>query len=457
MIIVWFKNDLRLNDNTALIEAMKTNQPLMCVFQINHPQLLEDSKSQDYFFQSVQSFNNNLTQINQPLHFIAGDTEESFDQLLAEFPDATAIYTNISERGYGLKRDHLIQKVAQNHQIAFHGFMDHHLIGAHELLKKDETPFKVFTPYYNQWKKLTKPPFQKTDLAKFQELAIQKQESELFKQGKQKFQQLIEQAHQFDNIDLKKVRQSYDDFIDNRLDDYPKDRDFPALNGTSDLSKDLTTGLISIREVYWRLVQHAPESDAKQAFIRQLCWRDFYNMVYAFNPEANDLEIKSEYRNIKWRYSEEDFNKWKNGETGYPLVDAAMRHFKATGELHNRLRMVVASFLTKDLLIDWRWGEKYFSEQLIDYDSASNIGGWQWASSTGTDAAPYFRIFNPTTQSERFDPQGKFIRQYLPELGSLSNKDIHKPTENQRKDLNYPQEIVDHKFARQRALDAFKG
>lgn len=457
MIIVWFKNDLRLNDNTALIEAMKTNQPIMCVFQINNPQLLENSKSQDYFFQSVQVFNDNLIQINQPLHFIYGDTEDSFDKLLTQFPETKAIYTNISERGYGLERDHLIRKVAQNHTVDFYGFMDHHLIGAHELLKKDQTPFKVFTPYYNQWKKLAKPAFQKVDLEKFKHLVIQRQEIDLFKEGTAKLKELTENIEQSFNTNLKQVRESYDEFIDNRLEDYPKDRDFPSLNGTSDLSKDLTTGLISIREVHWRLVQHAPESDAKQAFIRQLCWRDFYNMVYAYNPDAKNLEIKSEYRKINWRYSEEDFQKWIDGETGYPLVDAAMKHFKQTGELHNRLRMVVASFLTKDLLIDWRWGEKYFSEQLIDYDSASNIGGWQWASSTGTDAAPYFRIFNPTTQSERFDPKGDFIRQHLPNLANLSNKDIHKPNDSQRQTLGYPQEIVDHKFARQRALEAFKG
>ena len=224
--------------------------------------------------------------------------------------------------------------------------------------------------------------------------------------------------------------------------------------------KKLQKLLKKIRTVF-DAVSQEPESDGRTTFIKELCWRDYYNMIYAMYPDQQEKAIKTSFQNVVWQNNEDHFKAWRTGRTGFPIVDAAMRQLNETGWMHNRLRMVVASFLTKDLLIDWRWGEKYFREKLVDYDPASNIGGWQWAASTGTDSVPYFRVFNPTIQSEKFDPNGTFIKQYVPELKSIKGKKIHQPnqlTDAEQKaygvKLNddYPQPIVDHKAARLRAI-----
>lgn len=253
-------------------------------------------------------------------------------------------------------------------------------------------------------------------------------------------------------------------FIKRDLAEYAKARDIPDLDQTSHLSRYLRTGEISIRTV-WQALQQTKPTEGRAIFEKELCWRDFYNMIYVSFPNQKNEPIQENYRFIEWENNREFFKQWQEGKTGYPLVDAAMRQLKETGWMHNRLRMITASFLTKDLLIDWRYGEKYFQQMLIDYDPASNIGGWQWAASTGTDAVPYFRIFNPTTQSEKFDPSGKFIRKYVEELSNLPDKFIHQPekmSEDQQKEHNlilgddYPLPIVDHKERRKLAISRYE-
>ncbi len=248
------------------------------------------------------------------------------------------------------------------------------------------------------------------------------------------------------------------------MEKYEQQRDFPELNKTSRISRYLRTGELSIRTV-WESLQASSNSNGKTAFEKELCWRDFYHMIYVAFPNQKEESIQENYRNIEWENNREYFQKWQAGQTGYPIVDAAMRQLKKTGWMHNRLRMITASFLTKDLLIDWRWGEKYFQQMLHDYDPASNIGGWQWAASTGTDAVPYFRIFNPTTQSEKFDKYGNFIREFVPELYSLPEKWIHQPenmTIDQQKEYgvvigkDYPFPIVNHKERRKLALTKYE-
>ena len=248
-----------------------------------------------------------------------------------------------------------------------------------------------------------------------------------------------------------------------RIEHYKKDRDFPAIDGTSRLSHHIAVGEISIREVYGLAARF--DSSGSETFIKELAWRDFYHQIYANFPQTKNQEFIKKYQNLDWRYDKKDFEKWKHGQTGFPIIDAAMRQLKQTGWMHNRLRMIVASFLVKDLLIDWRWGEEYFAKSLIDYDAASNLGGWQWAASVGTDAQPYFRIFNPALQSKKFDKNGDFIREFLPELAKVPAKYIHQPSQippeimkaiQFKLDKDYPSEMVDHSVQRQLALAMFK-
>ncbi|WLR48855.1 FAD-binding domain-containing protein [Halobacillus litoralis] len=234
------------------------------------------------------------------------------------------------------------------------------------------------------------------------------------------------------------------------------------------MSRFLRTGAISIRTIYHKIeedVDFRKNTSGVDTYISELAWRDFYNMIYHYYPDANSKEMVEKYRGIPWNNDDELLEKWKQGQTGFPLIDAAMRQLNEIGWMHNRLRMAVASFLTKDLLMDWREGEQYFSERLVDYDPASNIGGWQWAASTGTDPVPYFRVFNPTRQSERFDPHGRFIKEWLPELENVKKKHIHQPanmTKEEQKEAgciigeDYPAPIVDHKTRRERAIELFK-
>ena len=253
-------------------------------------------------------------------------------------------------------------------------------------------------------------------------------------------------------------------FVIYDLINYEKHRDYPNMDKTSRLSTHLRTGEISIRTVLEKVIYQKP-SMGRDTFIKELCWRDFYNMIYSVYPNQKKQAIKKEYRHINWDNDFTNFEKWKNGETGYPIVDSAMRQLKETGWMHNRLRMIVASFLVKDLLIDWRFGEQYFQKMLIDYDPASNIGGWQWSASTGTDSVPYFRIFNPTNQSQKFDLTGNFIRKYIPELKNVPNELIHQPEkmtkEEQRKfkvllGTDYPYPIVIHKERRKKAIQLYE-
>ncbi|WP_311198589.1 deoxyribodipyrimidine photo-lyase [Jeotgalibaca sp. MA1X17-3] len=265
-------------------------------------------------------------------------------------------------------------------------------------------------------------------------------------------------------IGTKAAHQRLDEFIKHDLSNYKVARDYPVKNSTSHLSKYLRTGEISIRTVFDQ-VNRSENSAGKETFIKELAWRDFYNMIYATHPDQKNSSINPSFRQLEWENDEEFFKKWKEGKTGFPIVDAAMRQLKETGWMHNRLRMITASFLTKDLLIDWKWGEQYFQEMLIDYDPSNNIGGWQWAASTGTDSVPYFRIFNPTTQSEKYDKSGEFIKYYVPELKNIDGEKIHEPSKLSKEEQNkfgviigkdYPEPIVSHKERRKIAIKVFE-
>ncbi|OJG24719.1 hypothetical protein RU98_GL001261 [Enterococcus caccae] len=464
--IMWFRKDLRLDDNTAfnkMLEESKESDELICIFHLNPLQFLENSYNHNAFFYSVSTFYKQAKANNVTIHFVYGNVEESFTALKRAFQDWDAIYFNKDERGFGSVRDQKMTVFFEDNQIQVHSYQDSHLHGVEEIKKPTGESYKVFTPYFRKWLAMPKRPYQRT-------MKIDKQFEKithpLFTEGEKQFGQLVEKiVFPFEYECGEAVAEQYlKEFIKTHLHDYQKGRDYPFLDQTSKLSRFLRTGELSIRKV-WYALNAEPVSDGRQTFISELCWRDFYNMIYYENPKQKTQEIKEQYRQLQWSYNQELFEQWKNGETGFPIIDAGMRQLAQTGWMHNRLRMIVASFLTKDLMIDWRMGEEYFQKKLIDYDSASNIGGWQWAASTGTDAVPYFRIFNPTTQSEKFDHYGDFIRQFIPELKNVPNKYIHEPGKMPmefQKSINlvigedYPNPIVDHSKIRSEILTFFK-
>lgn len=459
---MWFRRDLRLEDNTALAEAFEKSEKLLLLFHVNPDQFLEkDSLNQAAFFQSVAHFKAELQKEDLHLHIVFGEIEDCFSELKNKFSDWSEVYFNGDERGYGKERDHKMIQFFKENQLAVHPSMDHHLHGSTEIKNQSDDYYKVFTPYFNQWIERKKPKPIKVKIEKKKII-----NEIVFKDHEEKFESFVKEnslivAHQLGTAAAKKRLEEY---INEDVESYDTSRDVPAKDQTSHLSPYLRTGELSIRTVYAYLMD-APDSRSKDTFIKELAWRDFYNMIYATNPKQKEQPIKEDFSNIEWENDTVKFEKWKDGKTGYPIVDAGMRQLKEKGWMHNRLRMIVASFLMKDLLIDWRWGEKYFQQMLIDYDPASNIGGWQWAASTGTDAVPYFRIFNPTTQSKKNDPSGKFIREYVTELTEVSDKSIHEPHKMNKDEQSkvgltigedYPFPIVNHSEARKRAIAVYE-
>lgn len=460
---MWFRSDLRINDNTALWNALSHTEDVVLVFNINPTQIIEQSSmNQQAFFSSVLAFKNNLKKQGIVLNILYGTPRAAFSKLKAKLPQWTDVYFNMAESGFGFARDQEVAKFFTDELgVKSHQYLDYTLHSVNDVTKPDGQPYKMFTPYYHQWCQLPKP-----SVNKLFSLPINQYTSKAYFENQKRLISLSGNPGE-DRLKMlgsNRAQVQLTKFIKNGLEDYDNNRDFPSLNGTSQLSKFIRTGEISIRTIYHAVAQ-LPESQGQQTFIKELCWRDFYQMIYAKYPNQKEQAIIDSYRHIDWRNNEQDFELWKAGQTGYPIIDAAMRQLNTTGWMHNRLRMLVASFLTKDLLIDWRWGEKYFQQCLIDYDPASNIGGWQWAASTGTDSAPYFRIFNPTTQAKRYDPQGAFIKKYLPELTKITNNKIFDPsrlTQAEQEEFgvvlgkDYPMPIVDHQMARNRAIMAYE-
>lgn len=460
--VMWFRRDLRIEDNRALKHALEESDSLILLFHVNPKQLIgKQSKNEAAFFKSVETLRKEIKQQGGKLHLLYGEIEDSFNRLKTAVPDWTDIYINRDETGYGLERDRKMAKVFKKLEITAHGYHDHYLHSAQEIKTNNGTAYKVYTPYYNKWIERPKPTIAEVDFNSEKIVT-----TTLFAEDREKFHALLNKQPDLPNIKFGSIaaEKSLRQFIEDDLTDYDLARDIPFQDGTSRLSHHLRSGEISIRTVFNR-VNEAANSKGKETFIKELAWRDFYNMVYAANPDQKNQPIRPEFAYISWENNEEAFHAWKEGNTGFPMVDAAMRQLKETGWMHNRARMIVASFLMKDLLIDWRWGERYFQEQLIDYDAASNIGGWQWAASTGTDSAPYFRIFNPTTQSERFDPEGLYIKKYVPELREISNQKIHNPsdlTEEEQDTFSvvlgedYPYPIVSHQEKRKLAIAVYE-
>ena len=424
--LFWFRRDLRLHDNAALYHALKSGNPVLPVFLFDTEILTQLDDKQDrrveFIHQALQELQTQLTQIGSTLVIKHGSPATCWEELTQHY-NVAEVYTNHDYEPAAIRRDKAIGEWLNARGIAFYTYKDQCIFEKNEVLSGAGTPYTVFTPYSRKWKETLNSFYLKPypTEAYFQYF---------HKTSPLPFPSLAEIGFEAvgQPFPAKTVR---DELVKN----YKERRDTPSIQGTSRLSVHLRFGTISIRE----LARHT--KDLSETFLNELIWRDFYMQILWHFPHVGEGKaFRADYDRIEWRNDEAQFKKWCEGRTGYPIVDAGMRELNATGFMHNRVRMVVASFLTKHLLIDWRWGEAYFAQKLLDFDLSANNGGWQWASGSGTDAAPYFRIFNPTSQTQKFDPQLVYIKRWVPEINSF----------------DYPKPIVDHAAARERCLATYQ-
>ncbi len=469
--LVWFRRDLRDFDHAALYHALKHSTKVYCVFvfdraildQLPHP----EDRRVEFILESVRELKSALQQQGGDLlimHDVAQEAIPALSKTLA----VDAVYSNRDYEPSAITRDCAVASQLKAYGIAFHQFKDQVIFEQDEVLSQAGKPYGVFSPYRNAHLKQLNDFYVKPYPIDQYRQAYAAVSPEL--QAKYALKALEDMGFARTNLHTMKLptgmsggKALFEDFV-TRIRQYDEARNFPAVKGPSYLSVHLRFGTVSIRHLArtaWQM-----EGTGAYTWLNELVWRDFYFQILHHRPDlASGKSYKAEYESLAFPNNPDYFDAWCQGQTGYPLVDAAMRQLNQTGYMHNRLRMVTASFLVKDLLIDWRWGERYFAEKLIDYDFAANNGGWQWAASTGCDAQPYFRIFNPTSQSEKFDPQGKFIRKYVPELAMCSDKEIHAPwtISSFRQQLigleigrDYPAPIVEHALQRTLALDLYK-
>jgi len=422
--IFWFRRDLRIEDNHGLLQALRGAWPVMPIFIFDPNILLKLNSKQDarveFILSALQNIQNKLIPQGSSLNVIHATPVEAYEQLADQY-DIQVIYANHDYEKYAEVRDGSIQTWAQQKGIEFLTFKDQVIFEKNEVLSGQNTPYTVFTPYSRKWKeKLAQQPIQ----------VYPSEEVQNYLPFASELPSLADLG--FERSGLVFPEKSVSTQL---IQAYQADRDFPAKGATSRLSVHLRFGTISIRSLVSRAL------GVSETWLNELIWRDFYFNILANFPHVSDGHaFRKEYDRMEWRNNEVEFEAWCKGQTGYPIVDAGMRELNATGFMHNRVRMIVASFLVKHLLIDWRWGESYFAEKLLDFDFSANNGGWQWAAGCGCDAAPYFRVFNPTLQTQKFDKELTYIRHWVPEFQELS----------------YPQPIVNHEQARVRVLAAYK-
>jgi len=423
--IFWFRRDLRLNDNAGLFHALKSGLPVLPVFVFDTNILNELEKNDPrvtFIFEELKKINEKLRGLGSSLIVKHGEPLTVWKNLVDEY-DILEVYTNHDYEPYSIRRDQQIFDFLQTQKISSRTFKDHVIFEKDEVVKDDGKPYTVYTPYMNKWmSRLSENPVRIFDTAKYFQNFIQLPWSEI--------PELRQIGFVKSDISIPEARLDSD-----RIEKYEQTRNFPFIDGTSMAGTHLRFGTISIRELIIKA-----DSFANRTFLKELVWREFFMQILYHFPKVVRESFKPAYDKIEWINDEDQFHQWCGGKTGYPMVDAGMRALNTTGFMHNRVRMVVASFLCKHLLIDWRWGEGYFARKLLDYELSSNNGNWQWAAGTGCDAAPYFRIFNPTEQMKKFDAEKKYIKKWVPELQTSA----------------YPNPVVDHQFARMRAISVYK-
>ncbi|MCE3279664.1 MAG: Deoxyribodipyrimidine photo-lyase [Bacteroidetes bacterium] len=423
--IFWFRRDLRLEDNAGLYHALKNNKnvlPLFIFDTIIMEQLEnKEDKRVEFILLVLKKLQEELAAVGSSLLIIKGNPLEVYKKLITEY-SVKNVYTNHDYEPYAIARDQSTKKFLSENQINLQTFKDQVIFEKSEITKDDGKPYTVFSPYMRKWKSKLNNYYLKA-------YPTQKYFSNFFKT--KPFPALTLKDIGFKPTGIRFHEPGINKEI---IRTYDETRNIPAIEGTSRLSVHLRFGTISIRKLAQLGIAFNDQ------WLNELIWREFYMMILFHFPHAAKSSFKKQYDHIPWRNNEAEFDAWCKGQTGYPIVDAGMRELNTTGFMHNRVRMIVASFLVKHLLIDWRWGEVYFAEKLLDFDLSANNGGWQWAAGSGCDAAPYFRIFNPYEQTKRFDPEYKYIRKWVPEF----------------EELNYLQPIVNHKFARERALSVYK-
>lgn len=424
MILFWFRRDLRLEDNHGLYQALTQSSEVLPIF-IFDPHILNQLEKNDprvfYIHSLLENINFELKKIDKSLA-VFHDTPLTVLKNIIKKQRITKVICNHDYEPYALERDNVIKLFLNEQNIEFETYKDQVIFERDEIVKDDKTPYVVFTPYSKKWK------------SAFSDNLIQPFASEKnlnnFIPHPYPFLTLKEIGFEPSEIQVPKVN-----FTSELIADYAQNRNYPAIKGTSNLSTPLRFGAVSIRKIIQASILNKDET-----FWNELIWREFFMQILWHFPKTSTSCFREKYEAVQWNNNIEDFKNWCDGNTGYPIVDAGMREMNSTGLMHNRVRMIVASFLCKHLLIDWRWGEAYFANKLLDYEQSSNIGNWQWAAGCGVDAAPYFRIFNPSEQVKKFDNELKYIKKWVPEF----------------QELTYTKPIVDHKFARERCLNTYK-
>lgn len=424
-LFFWFRRDLRLGDNHGLFQALRSGKPVRPIF-IFDPDILDKlSDKRDarvsFIYEQLKKMQESIAQHGGNLEVYYGKPASVWAELLSD-SSVDGIYSNEDYEPYAINRDQEIVNICSEQNKEFQQFKDQVIFAKDEVVKDDGSPYTVYTPYMKKWKKhLIEHPIQQFPSEKYLDLFCST--------SSPKWVTLEEMGFSAPKISFPKKS-----ITQGRISAYEEKRDVPSIVGTSRLSIHFRFGTISIREKFLKGVT------LSEKWINELIWRDFYMQILYHFPYVVNGSFRKIYDQIPWRNNTEDFERWKSGTTGYPMVDAGMRELNQSGFMHNRVRMVVASFLTKHLLIDWRWGEAYFAEKLLDFELASNNGGWQWAAGSGVDAAPYFRVFNPESQQKKFDPKFEYIKQWVPEFGTS----------------DYPEPIVEHSFARKRCLETYQ-
>ncbi len=428
----WFRRDLRLTDNAGLYYALKENQDVQCIFIFDKNILdklpAKDDPRVEFIHSVISEMKSQLIQMEADLQIYYGDPVEVWKKILEKDP-CKSIYCNRDYEKYAQDRDKSVAALVKSKGGEFNDYKDHVIFEKQEVVKNDGLPYTVFTPYKRKWLTTLDSDNNYAESYYFSSYPLEQYYSNLAKSKPSNEISL-------DSMGFKpsEIEKPPTEVAQGLIKSYDKNRNFPAIEGTSKLGIHFRFGTISIRE------KARKASVLNDTYLSELVWRDFYSQILFHFPHVSTNAFRSKYEMIEWRNDEKDFALWCQGKTGYPIVDAGMRELNTTGWMHNRVRMITASFLTKHLLIDWRWGEQYFADKLLDFDLASNNGGWQWAAGCGTDAAPYFRIFNPHTQLDKFDKQRKYVNQYVPEYDTD----------------DYPTFMVDHKEARERCLATYK-